>query len=53
MGEHDKRDFHEIAARLAREIPDAKHAVIAGAGHLPSLERPEETARLVRSFLAG
>ena len=44
IGELDKRDFHAIAERLAREIPDARHAVIAGAGHLPSLERPGETA---------
>ena len=52
VGEHDKRDFHEIAERLAREIPDAELVVIAGAGHLPSLQRPEETAALVRRFLA-
>ena len=51
VGELDKRDFHEIADRLAREIPDAEPAVIAHAGHLPSLERPEQTARLVREFL--
>jgi 3-oxoadipate enol-lactonase len=51
VGALDKRDFHEIAARLAREIPGATSAVIEGAGHLPSLEKPEETARLVRDFL--
>jgi 3-oxoadipate enol-lactonase len=51
VGALDKRDFHEIAARLAREIPGARSAVIEGAGHLPSLEKPEETARLVRDFL--
>jgi 3-oxoadipate enol-lactonase len=51
VGAFDRPDFHEIAERLAREIPDARHAVIAGAGHLPSLEQPEETARLVRDFL--
>jgi 3-oxoadipate enol-lactonase len=53
VGALDKRDFHEIAARLAREIPGATSAVIEGAGHLPSLERPEQTARLVRDFLRG
>jgi 3-oxoadipate enol-lactonase len=53
VGAFDKPDFHEIAEQLAREIPDARHAVIAGAGHLPSLEQPEETARLVREFLNG
>jgi 3-oxoadipate enol-lactonase len=51
VGELDKPDFLAIAERLAREIPRAEHAVIAGAGHLPALERPAETARLVRRFL--
>ena len=53
VGAFDRPDFHEIAEQLAREIPDTRHAVIAGAGHLPSLEQPEETARLVREFLNG
>jgi 3-oxoadipate enol-lactonase len=51
VGEHDKRDFHEIAERLVRELPHAEGAVIAGAGHLPSVERPRETAELVSRFL--
>jgi 3-oxoadipate enol-lactonase len=51
VGELDKRDFHVIAERLARELPDAELAVIPGAGHLPSMERPEATARLVGGFL--
>jgi 3-oxoadipate enol-lactonase len=53
VGAFDKPDFHEIAEQLAREIPDARHAVIEAAGHLPSLEQPEETARLLREFLNG
>jgi 3-oxoadipate enol-lactonase len=53
VGEHDKADFHVIADRLVRELPDAEHAVIAGAGHLPSVEQPEATAALVRRFLTG
>jgi 3-oxoadipate enol-lactonase len=52
VGEHDKQDFHVIAERLAREIPDAELVVIPGAGHLPSIERPDETAALLRRFLA-
>jgi 3-oxoadipate enol-lactonase len=52
VGELDKRDFHEIADRLAAEIPDAERVVVEGAGHLPALERPDETANLVRNHLA-
>jgi 3-oxoadipate enol-lactonase len=53
VGEHDKRDFREIAERLARELPDAEHAVIPGAAHLPSLEQPEATSASVLGFLKG
>ena len=51
VGELDKRDFHAIADRLEAGIAGAERATIAGAGHLASLERPDETARLVRRFL--
>jgi 3-oxoadipate enol-lactonase len=51
VGELDKADFHAIAERLTSEIEGAQSATIAGAGHLAALERPEETARLVREFL--
>jgi 3-oxoadipate enol-lactonase len=53
VGEHDKPDFHRIAERLVRELPSAEHALIPDAGHLPSLERPEATAALVRRFLGS
>jgi len=53
VGELDKSDFHAIGDRLAAGIAGAERATIAGAGHLPSLERAEETARLVREFLRG
>jgi len=53
VGAHDKADFLRIAERLVRELPNAEHTVIPGAGHLPSLERPAETAALVRRFLSA
>ena len=53
VGEHDKPDFRAIAERLARELPNAELAVIEGAAHLPSMERPDETAALVRRFLSA
>jgi 3-oxoadipate enol-lactonase len=51
VGELDKPDFHQIAARLRDGIERAEGAGIEAAGHLPSLERPEATLRLVRTFL--
>ena len=51
VGENDKPDFHVMAERLARELPNAEFAVIEGAGHLPSIERPETTIALVRAFV--
>jgi 3-oxoadipate enol-lactonase len=51
VGELDKPDFHTIADRLVAEIDGAQRARVEGAGHLPALERPAETARLVRDFL--
>ena len=51
VGELDKPDLHAIAERLVEGIDGAQLARIEGAGHLPSLERPDVTARLVRDFL--
>jgi pimeloyl-ACP methyl ester carboxylesterase len=51
VGELDKPDLHAIAERLVEGIDGAQPARIEEAGHLPSLERPDVTARLVRDFL--
>jgi pimeloyl-ACP methyl ester carboxylesterase len=51
VGELDKPDLHHIAARLRDGIEGAEGVGIEAAGHLPSLERPEATLRLVRTFL--
>jgi pimeloyl-ACP methyl ester carboxylesterase len=53
VGEHDKRDFQLAAEALAQELPNARLAVLAGAGHLAPLERPREFQELLLSFLAG
>lgn len=50
-GDEDVRDIHEIAEKLVAEIPNAERARIAGSGHLPSLERPDEFDRVVLTFL--
>jgi pimeloyl-ACP methyl ester carboxylesterase len=39
------------AAELAARIPDARSAVVEGAGHCPQLERPEAVNALLLDFL--
>jgi 3-oxoadipate enol-lactonase len=51
VGEEDKPDFRAMAERLARELPEARLEVVPEAGHLPSMERPEATLRVVKAFL--
>ncbi|MEU9040454.1 MULTISPECIES: alpha/beta fold hydrolase [unclassified Kitasatospora] len=50
-GAHDVPDFREIAAALPGLLPNARHLELSWSGHLPSLERPEETTALVLDFL--
>jgi pimeloyl-ACP methyl ester carboxylesterase len=50
-GDEDVTDIHQIADRLAAEIPGAKRATISDAAHLPNLERPDEFDRIVLGFL--
>jgi len=40
------------ADRFAAAIPGARRVVLDGCGHLPQEERPAETLRLIREFLA-
>jgi 3-oxoadipate enol-lactonase len=53
VGEDDLSDFHAIAARIAREAPNARMEVVPGARHVPSLEAPETFDRLLLDFLAS
>lgn len=51
-GELDRPEFHRIADRLERELPDVRgHVSIPGAHHLPNLERPAELDAVVLPFL--
>jgi pimeloyl-ACP methyl ester carboxylesterase len=40
-----------VAERLAQALPDARLAIIPDCGHMPQLEAPEDTARLIAAFL--
>ncbi len=51
VGSEDVDDIKAMAERLAAEIPAATLETIEGAGHLPSLERPEELNRLLLDFV--
>ena len=51
VGPRTSRTSLEIADVLATAIPGARLATIEGAGHLPSLERPDELNRLLLDFL--
>jgi 3-oxoadipate enol-lactonase len=51
VGDADLPELRTLAERLARELPNARLETIAGAGHLPSLERPDELNRLLLDFL--
>ena len=51
VGSEDLDDIKSIAEKLAAEIPAARLATIDGAGHLPSLERPDELNALLLEFL--
>lgn len=50
-GAHDTAHFREISAVLAREIESAQHVELDWAGHLPALERPDETSALLLQYL--
>ncbi|MFJ3609087.1 MULTISPECIES: alpha/beta fold hydrolase [Streptomyces] len=52
-GAHDVPDFRAIGAKTAALLPAARHVTLDWAGHLPSLERPEETLALLTDYLSG
>lgn len=51
VGTEDVDDIRAMADHLAGQIPGARLAKIEGAGHLPSLERPDELNQLLLDFL--
>jgi pimeloyl-ACP methyl ester carboxylesterase len=51
VGDQDKQDFRHGADVLAETLPNARLAVIEGAGHLAPLETPESFRELLLEFL--
>ena len=50
-GAHDFVWFGQIAEHLAATMPAARHLALPWAGHLPNLERPQETTGLLLDAL--
>jgi pimeloyl-ACP methyl ester carboxylesterase len=50
-GAHDLHWFRQTADHLAERLARAEAVELPWAGHLPSLERPDETAALVAGYL--
>ena len=53
VGDEDVLEFQDLSARLAAEIPNARHVVMSGVAHVPNMEKPAEFNRLVLDFLGG
>jgi pimeloyl-ACP methyl ester carboxylesterase len=51
VGSEDLDDVRAMCALLGERLPDARIETVAGAGHLPGLERPDELNRLLVDFL--
>ena len=51
VGEFDKSTPPSVVQRIADAIPGARFTVIPGAPHMPFIEQPAETARVVGGFL--
>lgn len=51
-GERSTTFRPEVQARVARLLPNARVAVVPEAGHMFPMERPAETAALIRTFLS-
>ncbi|MCU0292976.1 MAG: alpha/beta fold hydrolase [Thermoanaerobaculaceae bacterium] len=51
VGEHDIPDVHAHAGAIAAGIPHARRAVLAGCGHAPYIEQPDDFVATVLPFL--
>lgn len=52
VGAEDRITPIEAAANVAESIPGAGLAIVPGAGHIPPMERPELTNRLLADFVS-
>ncbi|KKN05088.1 hypothetical protein LCGC14_1090810, partial [marine sediment metagenome] len=50
LGEHDIV-FLKPSELMAKEIPDVKHVVMGGLGHMTAIEDPDRTTKEILDFL--
>ena len=53
VGEHDAITPPDETEAFAATVPDAHHAVIPGAGHMPPMENTAECVRVLAQFWDG
>ena len=53
VGDGDQLTPPELATEIAAGVPDARLVVVPGAGHLSTLERPDEVTRALTGWLSG
>jgi 3-oxoadipate enol-lactonase len=51
VGDQDLSTPPELVRETATKIPGARFEIIAGAGHIPSIEQPQALAALMTRFL--
>lgn len=52
VGDQDIASSPELVESFAKMIPGAEFEVIAGSGHIPCVEQPEQLVNLIRRFAA-
>jgi len=53
VGDGDQLTPPALAEEIAAGIPDARLVIIEGCGHLPPMEAPERTSKLMRNWLTA
>ena len=53
VGELDVPCFHDMAAVLAADIPDARLVMVPDAGHMVNMEAPDTVNALLREVIAS
>jgi 3-oxoadipate enol-lactonase len=53
VGDQDGSTPPDLVRSMAELIEGSRFEIIAGAGHIPCVEKPAETTGLIRDFLAG